>query len=348
LAASRPADYAGASLRALSHGCTPPLPSPHLPMNTLFHQDIVVAPLGSGSRGNATYIGDGRTGVLVDCGLSTRQILLRMKQIGLEDAPIDGVLITHEHADHVAAAAILERKRRKQVGEGPEFFMTPGTARGVPERCRPERVTLIEAGASFVLGGFRVEPVSVPHDTRDPVCYTVASGSTRVGVMTDLGVPTRLLVRQLASLDVAVLEFNHDRDMLLEGDYPWHLKQRIKGHHGHLSNRQGARLLHDAASLSKRLQHVMLAHLSDDNNTPARAMAMAELAIDRASRPDIRLRICEQDSPLEPAVVRKPMTFDTPRKVKPAATRRAPRESASQEPVPTGPMPQQALFPGQG
>lgn len=309
-------------------------------MNTLFHQDLVIAPLGSGSRGNATYIGDGRTGVLVDCGLSTRQIRLRMRQIGLEDAPITGVLITHEHADHVAAAAILERKERKDHGIGPTFFMTPGTARGVPERCRPEDITLIEAGTSFTLGGFRVEPVSVPHDTRDPVCFTVASGNTRVGVMTDLGTPTRLLVRQLASLDVAVLEFNHDRDMLRDGEYPWHLKQRIKGHHGHLSNRQGARLLHDAAALSKRLSHVMLAHLSDDNNTPARAMRMAELACDRAGRPDIRLRVAKQDEPIEPAKIRKPMVFDTPQpKAAPRARRR--RESAD---IPAETL-QQALFP---
>ena len=157
-----------------------------------------------------------------------------------------------------------------------------------------------------------------------------------------LHVPTR----QLASLDVAVLEFNHDQDMLRDGDYPWHLKQRIRGHHGHLSNRQGARLLHDAASLSRRLQHVMLAHLSDENNTPARAMAMAELAIERAGRPDIRLRIAEQDTAIEPAVLRKPMTFDTPQKVRapasvrPATSRREDASNAEEAPVL-----QQALFP---
>lgn len=309
-------------------------------MNTLFHQDIVVAPLGSGSRGNATYIGDGRTGVLVDCGLSTRQIRLRMKQIGLEDAPLDAVLITHEHADHVASAAILERKWRKVSEREVTFFMTSGTARGVPDRCRPQNIELIEAGSAFSVGGFLVEPVSVPHDTRDPVCYTVASGNTRVGVVTDLGVPTRLLVRQLASMDVAVLEFNHDRDMLLDGDYPWHLKQRIKGHHGHLSNRQAARLLHDAAKLSNRLHHVMLAHLSDDNNTPARAMAMAELAIERAGRHDIQLRIAPQDTPLDPTVIRKPMVFDTPRQ-RASTPRRRRTTPASQD----APVLQEALFP---
>ncbi|MFK7930556.1 MAG: MBL fold metallo-hydrolase [Myxococcota bacterium] len=287
-------------------------------MDTLFHQDVVVVPLGSGSRGNATYIGDGKHGVLVDCGLSTRQILLRMDSVGLSDAPIDAVLITHEHSDHVAGAAILERKLARLHGESPTFYMTPGTAAGVPERCRPQRVQLIEAGTVFTVGGLRVEPTSVPHDTLDPVCYTVSSGATRAGVITDLGTPTRLLVQQLASLDIAVLEFNHDQEMLMEGDYPWQLKQRIRGHHGHLSNRQAGKLLHEAAKLSRRLQHVMLAHLSDENNTRAKAMAMAELAIEKAGRHDIKLRLAEQDTAIEPARIGKRLVFDTPRPHTPA------------------------------
>jgi phosphoribosyl 1,2-cyclic phosphodiesterase len=282
-------------------------------LSSLFHQDVVVAPLGSGSRGNATYIGDGRTGVLIDCGLSARQIMQRMSELGLEGAPIQGVLLTHEHADHVAAAGVLQRQLRRERGEGPEFFATPGTAQGIPERCRPDRFTLIEAGTSWTLGGLRIEPIAVPHDTVDPVCFTVASGNTRVGVVTDLGTPTRLLVQQVASLDVAVLEFNHDVDMLLQGDYPWSLKQRIRSHHGHLSNVQGAALLREAARISTRLKHVFLAHLSEENNRPEKAMEAASEALHRAGRMDIHVTIAEQDQPTTPVTLRKPLVWDTPR-----------------------------------
>ena len=311
-------------------------------MDTLFHQDVVVAPLGSGSRGNATYIGDGKTGVLVDCGLSTRQIVQRMARIGLADEPIDAVLVTHEHSDHVASAAILERHLRRHTGKPPTFYMTAGTARGVPQRCQPENVELIRAGTSFIVGGLRVEPVSVPHDTRDPVAYTVASGATRVGVMTDIGCPTRLLVRQLASLDIAVLEFNHDVEMLIDGDYPWHLKQRIRGHHGHLSNDQAAKLLYQATINSRRLRHVMLAHLSEENNSPVKAVGACDEALTRAGRLDIVVRICEQENALPPAVISRAMTFDTPKQATPLRVTRVSRQAKSEEPEP---LRQVSLFP---
>jgi phosphoribosyl 1,2-cyclic phosphodiesterase len=306
-----------------------------------------VAPLGSGSRGNATYVGDGKTGVLIDCGLSTRQIVQRMARIGLADAPINAVLITHEHSDHVASSAILERQMRRHHGVGPAFYMTAGTAAGVPQRCMPENVELIDAGTAFTVGGLRIEPLSVPHDTRDPVSFTVASGSTRVGVLTDIGCPTRLLVRQLASLDVAVLEFNHDVEMLIEGDYPWQLKQRIRGHHGHMSNAQSAKLLYQATTLSRRLRHVMLAHLSEENNTPVKAVAACEEALSRAGRLDVEVRICEQDNPLPPAILTRPMTFDTPRPASPLVPARLRRRERAPETEPE-PLRQVSMFPRKG
>ncbi len=281
-------------------------------MLPLFRQDLMVATLGSGSRGNATYIGDGKTGVLVDCGLSAKQTHLRLEQLGLSGVPIDAVLLTHEHADHVGGAGVFSRAQAKKHGTPPPFFMTEGTQRGLPERCRPCDPRVIEAGKSFQIGSLRIEPMPVPHDTRDPVCFTVASGNSRIGVITDLGTPTRLLTQQLASLDIAILEFNHDRDMLWDGNYPWPLKQRVAGHHGHLSNRQAAKLLHGALKLSGRLKHVVLAHLSQDNNTPELAHDLASRACRAAGHPKVHITVASQDAPGATLSIQSSAGYDQP------------------------------------
>ncbi|MCO4746571.1 MAG: MBL fold metallo-hydrolase [Proteobacteria bacterium] len=275
-------------------------------MTALFHDRLIVAVLASGSRGNCTYIGDGRTGVLVDCGISTKQILLRMEQIGLADAPISGVFITHEHSDHVAAARVLDDRIFKRDGHRIPFHMTMGTHQRLSDRVRPQNVQRVTPGRSFRLGSLTVEPTAVPHDGVDPVAYAFESGGARAGVITDLGRSTKLVEAKLASLDVAVLEFNHDVEMLMEGSYPWQLKQRIRSSHGHLSNAQSAELLTRAASAG-RLREVMLAHLSDENNRPERALLAADAAVSRARRSDIRLHVGKQREPLAPVTADVPL-----------------------------------------
>lgn len=276
-------------------------------MSALFHHDIVVATLGSGSRGNCTYVGDGRHGVLVDCGISTRQIYKRLAASGLEGAPIDAVLITHEHSDHVGAARIFDKKTHKRTGRRLPFYMTRATHQGVKPQCMPQRVETIVAGRSFSVGPFAVEPYTVPHDTPDPVAYVVDLGPMRVGVLSDLGHVTRLVQRKLASVDLAVLEFNHDLEMLLEGAYPWHLKQRIRSRHGHLSNAQAEDLLADVARHG-RLREVVLAHLSEENNSEERAFAAASRALHRAGRSDVQVQVARQDEPIDPLRHEAPMS----------------------------------------
>jgi len=276
-------------------------------MSVLFHHDVVVAVLGSGSRGNATYVGDGRHGLLVDCGLSTRQIHKRLEAIGLGGAPVDAVLLTHEHSDHVGAAGVLSRRLLKDTGRRVPFFMSRGTRRGLSRQCVPERAEAVRAGVPFGLGTWTVEPYSVPHDTADPVAYVVDLGPLRVGVVTDLGHVTHLVQRKLASCDVAVVEFNHDEEMLLEGPYPWHLKQRIRGRHGHLSNLQAEDLVVDAIRDGK-LREIMLGHLSEENNTPDRALVAASRAVHRAGRKGVRVRVAQQDAPLEPTRRQVPLS----------------------------------------
>ncbi|MSP55692.1 MAG: MBL fold metallo-hydrolase [Myxococcales bacterium] len=268
---------------------------------TLFTRDVTVCVLSSGSAGNATYIGDGHAGVLVDCGVSTKQILARLDAAGLASAPIDGVLLTHEHNDHVAGAAVLARALAKRNRPVP-FFCTRGTLDAINPRCLPDGIEIVEAGKSFRVKHLIVEPIPVPHDVRDPVAYRVIAGDVPVAVITDLGRPTALVSRALRDCRVAVLEFNHDEDMLWNGPYSPHLKQRIRGNHGHLSNRQAAQLLEDG--LGSRLDHLILAHLSEENNTPACALAAARAVLDRAgvlSR--VHLQAALQHAALPPITV---------------------------------------------
>ena len=290
-------------------------------MNALFHQDVVVATLGSGSRGNATYIGTDRSGVLVDCGLSTRQIFRRLDEIGLGRPEIRAVLVTHEHSDHVGAARVLDRALFKATGKHVPFYMSRGTRHGLHERCVPTRVEKVQSGRPFQVGDFVVEPWTVPHDTVDPLAFAVAIGDVRAGVITDLGRPTRLVERQFGSLDIAVLEFNHDLQMLIEGAYPWRLKQRVKGAHGHLSNAQAADVVRRGAA--GRLKHLVLAHLSEDNNHPDEALKAAEKALMDVGAAGVTVHVASQQLPLGPLRVRMP------RALRPARARsRRPRTRA--------------------
>ena len=263
---------------------------------------LILAALGSGSKGNATYVGDGRTGVLIDCGLSTRQIRRRMAAVGLAEAPIDAVLVTHEHGDHVAAAAILARDHRRRTGRALPFYMTAGTRGALPARVVPEAVETVPAGASFEVGSLVVGCVPVPHDTADPVAWWVESAGRRAGVITDLGRPTSVVRALLGTLHACVLEFNHDLDMLLGGPYTWPLKQRVRSSHGHLSNEQAADLL--AETLHPGLRHVLLGHLSEENNRPEVALVAAARVVEEAGAAgEVRLGLAPQREPAAPVRV---------------------------------------------
>ncbi len=248
-----------------------------MPIAAHVARQVQVAVLASGSGGNCTYIGDGRGGVLIDCGISAKQVLGRLEEQGLGDAPIDAVLITHEHSDHVGAARVLCNRLHKKLGRYIPFLMTRGTRARLSEPMTPDAIELVEPGVAVELGHLLLDPFPVPHDTDEPIAWTVQMGAVRAGVITDLGRPTTLVQEKLRALSIAVLEFNHDFDRLMEGSYPWHLKQRIRSSHGHLSNDQAAELLE--AGLGEPLRHLVLAHLSEENNQPALALAAASRAL---------------------------------------------------------------------
>ena len=212
-------------------------------MSSLFDDQIRVALLGSGSRGNCTWIGNRQHGVLIDCGITTRQVLVRMEALGLSPMAIDAVLVTPGHSDPVSAARVLCNRLFKLRGHRVPFYMTDGTARCLHERIQPSQIMRVSPGERIEIGSLVAEAFRVPHDGMDTIAWAVQSGALRAGVITDLGRSTRLVEEKLASLDIAVLEFNHDLDMLMNGTYAWSLKQRIRSGKGHLSNAQAAGML---------------------------------------------------------------------------------------------------------
>ncbi|MFM2161018.1 MAG: hypothetical protein RLZZ383_530 [Pseudomonadota bacterium] len=252
--------------------------------------------LASGSSGNATYIGDDRSGVIVDAGIAASRLLERLDAAGFGDARITAILVTHEHTDHVGGAGVLERKLARR-GQQPTFYATNETWSRTPAASLPSRRAEIEVARPFDAGAWTVEAHAIPHDTPAPVAWTVERAGHRAGVLTDLGhTPDRILALA-ATLDVAAIELNHDVERLMDGPYPWPLKQRIRGRFGHLSNLDGARLLRHAAQ--GRLRHAVLAHLSEQNNTPDLALAAADAAITEG-RCSLRVDIGARDRAVGP------------------------------------------------
>ena len=235
--------------------------------------------LGSGSQGNAVVIEAGGRRLLVDAGFSAREIKRRLARVGLVPEDLDAVVLTHEHLDHVRGLNRFCRRRRVPV------YATPGTVEGMS--LRPEVAPLVRpcrSGVPFEAAGFVVEMFNVPHDAREPVGVVVEDpgGGGRVGLVADLGCRSRLAWARLGGVHALLLEANHDLEMLRNGPYPWSLKQRVAGRHGHLSNADAAAGLDELAH--QGLQHVVLYHLSQVNNLPALAAAVVgeELARLRA------------------------------------------------------------------
>ena len=220
------------------------------------------AVLGSGSRGNGMVVEVGATLLLIDCGLSVLQVKRRLAGLGKTPEELSAVVVTHEHSDHVSGVAGLARTYDLPV------WATPGTAAaaglGELARCR-----VFDCHAPFAVGDMEVTPFPVPHDAREPSQFVFGDGRWRLGLLTDVGSLTPHIEECLDGCDALVLECNHDTAMLAAGQYPPSLKQRVGGRHGHLSNDQAAELL--GRLNGARLQHLVAAHLSDKNNTPALA-----------------------------------------------------------------------------
>jgi phosphoribosyl 1,2-cyclic phosphodiesterase len=232
---------------------------------------VAFALLGSGSQGNAALIECGRSRLLLDCGFSARETERRLARLGRAGAELDAIVITHEHSDHVGGLGACARRFNIPV------WMTTGTFAALSRQTGElPHVRLFDPQEAFEVGDIRVEPFPVPHDAREPCQFVFTDGDERLGFLTDVGMSTPAIEAMLSGCTALVLECNHDRTMLRDGPYPPALKARIAGDHGHLDNDAAARLL---AKLDRsRLTQVVAAHLSQKNNTPARArMALARV-----------------------------------------------------------------------
>lgn len=205
---------------------------------------------------------NGQTCVLVDCGFSLNSVAQRLARFGKELTDLDAVLVTHEHSDHLRGVGTLARRL------GLPVYMTAGTA----EHCRNEvipELCLFSSHRNFTIKDLEIQPFPVPHDAREPSQFVFSDGARRLGLLTDTGHVTRHITRMLDGCDALVLECNHDTHMLAEGPYPPSLKRRVGGDLGHLSNDQAAALLERLDC--GRLQHIVVAHISEKNNTEASA-----------------------------------------------------------------------------
>jgi len=231
-----------------------------------------ITPLASGSEGNSFLVRGKGSAVLVDAGLSGKQIVARLEQVGVDPRSLKGILVSHEHTDHVKGAGVLSRKYKLPI------FINRGTWNAVaPSVGKVHQVEIFETGKVFECAGFRVHPFSVPHDCADPVGFRISLGTARLGIATDLGTATGLVASLLTGLHVVVLESNHDPVMLRDGPYPWELKQRVRGRLGHLSNPESAQLLQRI--VTDQLKAVVLAHMSQTNNRTDLALACARKSL---------------------------------------------------------------------
>jgi phosphoribosyl 1,2-cyclic phosphodiesterase len=246
-----------------------------------------------------------RTRLLVDAGLSRRETFRRLKGLGIATEPLDGILISHEHSDHCGGLPVIAKHARCPV------FLTEPThreiRRGLPGGAgeKIEQVEHISNSDRWTIGDIEVNAFSIPHDAADPVGYTFRADGVKVALVTDLGCLTHLVKFHLRGTDCMILESNHDLEMLKVGPYPWSVKQRVMDRNGHLSNHVVSEFLADPDAFDARPRQLVLAHLSENNNTPELARISAEEALGRrpvetAFRGE--LMVASQREPLGPFV----------------------------------------------
>ena len=232
--------------------------------------NLAICSLASGSSGNCYLVYSKSAAVLVDAGISGRQIFSKLEALGLKPDQISALMVTHEHSDHIKGLAQAAKKT------GARIYASRGTSREFPDELR-ERTEILSAGDSLRIEDMKIKCFSISHDAAEPLAYSFFSGDKQISIVTDTGVLTEEILKNIEASDILVLESNHDENILRMGRYPWFLKQRILSEHGHLSNEGAARgllelLRMDRDQGSARKRQVLLAHLSKENNFPEMAL----------------------------------------------------------------------------
>ncbi len=257
--------------------------------------------LASGSSGNCTLLETEQTRLLVDAGIGKKETLRRLAAVQRMVGRLDGIVISHEHSDHIGSLAQVLGQWRTTV------YLTEAThyevKRMLPESLqkRLDHVEHIRPGYRFMVGDIEVTPFSIPHDAADPVGFAFRACGAKVAIVTDLGYLPELVKYHLRECDCLMLESNHDLDMLKVGPYPWHVKQRVMSRTGHLSNHTVSEYLADAECFDGRARYLVLAHLSENNNNPDVARISAEEALRRRAGSAVfsgELIIASQHAPL--------------------------------------------------
>lgn len=250
---------------------------------------LTICILGSGSSGNSTYVASEQTAILIDAGLTAKRTTERLEQIGIAPERLQGICLSHEHNDHTGGLRVLHKRY------GIPLYANSGTREALirDPAMVPLPWNIFTTGAPFQIGDLLIEPFSVPHDAYDPVGFIVHNASARVGVVTDMGMPTALVRERLKRCHAVVLESNHDERLLQDATRPWSLKQRITGRQGHLSNRVAATLAAEIAGPD--LRHIFLAHLSEDCNRHDLALETTQTALREAGHTHIRVSLAFPD-----------------------------------------------------
>jgi len=261
---------------------------------------VSISVLASGSRGNTAVVESSQARILVDAGISCRETFKRLKLTGLDPKSISAILITHEHSDHVYGLATLAKKLDLPV------FMTGATHQAWARSLRDDagqlpklaKLEIFSAGRQFQIADITVTPFTIPHDAADPVGFTFRAEGAKIAFATDLGYMPASVRDHLRRCDVIIIESNHDVEMLRVGPYPWSVKQRVMSRVGHLSNDSLAQFF--AEDYDGGASHIVLAHLSEQNNHPEVARRVAEDALGpQQTLLQNRLMLAAQDAPTE-------------------------------------------------